>query len=154
MSGESVRDGLVVNRIYVIRRELGKSRDSIPIYRNVVAHSGLLLRTVSDRYFVLEYQGDSVAYLTETPVILLRSFPEKRYVYIAAKGHDMESVKVFYWTRQLSGTELQTALSLTPHDLQHLMSAVMPRGYGLHRFDTCHTAQERLRRLLATWSAD
>jgi len=133
--------GKVVH-VYVIRRPLDKTPGSV----DVLAHSGLLLKTDKGRFLVLEYMSDGKAHLTEgvpTDVKTRNTSKDikmKGYVIREKAGKVVE----FEWESQLKGKAVTA--KFTPEELRESMQKLMSSGYSVWKAEHCHTAQERLRR--------
>lgn len=142
---EAVADDDKVERIFVIRRNLSGTLDGPPVDVGVLAHSGLLLKTMQGKYYTLEYMDDSKVHLTETTPETVKEHTEKKWAHIKAAGRSEGKEKVLEWSRQLSGVKIDP--KYTPGELKTMMEEVVGE-YSVWKKEYCHAAQERLRRKL------
>jgi len=155
----TTKDDKVVH-VYVIRRALNWlviGNAPVPEEAKSVrdlAHSALLLKTQSEKFFVLEYMNDSDAHLTETRPEIVRENKDRKYALIKADGVAVEqkgdefviSTQKFYWERQLYGKALEP--KYTPKELESKMRELMKdKKYHVTEHN-CHRAQEVLRKEL------
>lgn len=113
-----------VDSIYVARRNLSK----LPFKVGVLAHSGLLIKTNQNKYYVLEYGVEK----NKTSCNEI-SFVFDDWFYMGSQK----------WNKQQHGAQLNK--KITVHELQQLMNKNVGKStYNMLMFN-CHMAQEQLR---------
>lgn len=121
-------------RVYVARRQLYAFL--LPKYW-LLAHSAVILKTKSQKHYLLEYMGDSNVHLREIEYTVKRT-QEK------GKPHQVITVGADVWTKQLHGKAPPSVWTLqqAKDKMEELMS---DKKYNLLSFHVCHKAQEQLR---------
>jgi hypothetical protein len=123
-----------VSRIYVIRRKL----DTIPIYLGWLAHSGLLLKTKDERYFVCEYGTEK-----DKNTVSLYEIKATSELSSGCSSFEHNGRK---WQKQICGSDLPQKASIS--SIQKTMeSKVTQHNYSM-LFWNCHMAQEATRKEL------
>ena len=82
----------VIERVFVARRPL---KGTGKLMKGVAAHSGLLLRTTDQGYYILEYLADSKAELYEIHLNVIESIEDP--------PHEIFLLGDFKWTKQMYG---------------------------------------------------
>ena len=86
-----------IEQVFVARRPLHPGTKNWHKYR-YLAHSALLLRTVDQKYHILEYMGDSKSHLYEIKLKVIKT--------IHNPPHEIFKLDGIEWTKQLYGKSL------------------------------------------------
>lgn len=86
-----------IERVFVARRPLNPGTKNWHKYR-YLAHSALLLRTVDQKYHILEYMSDSEAHLYEIKLEVIKIIHDP--------PHEIFKLEGVEWTKQFYGKPL------------------------------------------------
>jgi hypothetical protein len=139
-----------LQRAFVIRRNLDMAVTPEPwMHLLSVAHSGLLLLTSEQRWYVLEYTksgaGTGVVLVYEAKLDVLRGMAGKMADVVSiqpAPGSPAPSnSKVYEWTKQRLGSEVHSGWTTELAEMQ--MIAETHGLYSILTNEQCHAAQEK-----------
>ena len=120
-----------IQQIYVIRRDLA----GIP-KAGIVSHSALLLKSISNHYYILEYGVES-----DPNKVTLREIPK------CSVDENKLNDGVNKWSKQKTGENIRSKNIYVEEIHQKMKEIVSPHNYEIDVWN-CHVAQENTRRAL------
>lgn len=123
-----------VDKIYVIRRQL----DTLPIYAGWFAHSGLLIKTNNDKYYICEYGAEN-----NQNVVSLYEIPKETI---------WQDIRIFHdgrkWNKQYYGSQLDANKKISVASVKETMQDHTKKHLYSKILWNCHIAQETTREKL------
>jgi hypothetical protein len=126
--------GEFADKIYVIRRKL----DSLPIYAGWFAHSGLLIETNNNNFYICEYGTED-----NQNKVSLYKIPKEVIKYVTLISYNGRT-----WDKQFYGSQLDRNKKISVESIKETMVNHTTKHLYSMFFWNCHIAQETTREKL------